>query len=674
MSPIRSSVVFSRLRAVAALLALLSSTDAFAAKKVVEDVTSLATFRFYHTSGSYYTFGNITNLYDDVQTSVVGVNTKGDAMVAFFEGELTADEPMMYVDEIRFDLPANTATLNYSLYVSTNFVSSDAQNAVWTPIVKGIATTNSASYEIRERIKAVKFLFETGTKQMSLSEFHLTGYRSSTPKVVSRWQLAWVYKPDGTPMPHESGGWGSNTNYPDCFGGGTHINALFNNNFNDNVYIGPNGRLEDKSYCQLDFSSEATNGWFVTEIMTGSLTTNQYSLYYSMDGTTWLPVEDGTNVCSIGKRRFNVYDLAVYVKCVFDDVGGWTPAFNELQVWGMNPDDVACEHPSYTEWVFDDSLTDCLLFPVDKRHCTVCGAAFTREEFWEPPPGHNYVVALERPGAYKDFGRGHISCARCDFFLDCPAPIDLITNRVNGTQIGDIKADGFIRFTDVSASSTGNTDWGVNPDDMIDNDWTWAWNHYWYSDNDEDHPDLDPHVDCEFGTDIDLVYIDVSLPNSTHFTRFFSVDDATGEETQLKRFLITRTDPENADKYHIWADPEVDEWENIYVDPRSGEFLEFDQLPVVRDGWIPSRKHDADGNEIQDNPNTDGDDGDNSYNSYQRFTVRFFEQPIRHLRIRQYTADGSVMIPMFVSELHPCGTVKGAGDLRYRKETIMILR
>ena len=34
----------------------------------------------------------------------------------------------------------------------------------------------------------------------------------------------------------------------------------------------------------------------------------------------------------------------------------------------------------------------------------------------------------------------------------------------------------------------------------------------------------------------------------------------------------------------------------------------------------------------------------------------------------------TVKKPMEISELHPWGIVHGAGDLRYRKETIMILR
>ena len=32
------------------------------------------------------------------------------------------------------------------------------------------------------------------------------------------------------------------------------------------------------------------------------------------------------------------------------------------------------------------------------------------------------------------------------------------------------------------------------------------------------------------------------------------------------------------------------------------------------------------------------------------------------------------MKPMYVSELHPWGTVKGAGDMRYRRETLLILK
>lgn len=663
MKPTPFLVSSARFRAAAALLALLVATgEARAEKKVVAEITTNATFRLYRKSGSFSTYDTSinTNLFDgmlDTGLSIVGnEDQRYQYFIADFSSFVTVDEPKVYVDRIEI---GHLEERTYSIYVATDNVSTNAED--WTAVAETVQDSGMKTYDIKGRILAVKYVFETTTGNNDLTEFHVWGYRSSVPKIVSNASLAKMYWSDGTM---------TKNNGKDGFGGGTGIGNLFNNNFNDNVYIGVTGsdgipRLENGGYCQLDFSSDVTNGWFVTEIMTGSKTTHQYSLYYSMDGTTWFPVEDGTNVCSIGKRRFNVYDTAVYVKCVFDQIGEWTPAFNELQVWGMNPDDVACEHPSYTEWVMDDSLTDCLLFPVDKRHCAVCGAVFTREEFWALPPGHKYVVALERPGAYKGFGRGHIACARCSFFLDCPAPVNLITNRVGGTQIGDIKADGFVRFTDVSVTSTGNTDWGVRPGHLIDIDWTWGWNHYWYSENDADHPDPDPHVDYEFGTEIDLVWIDISLPNRTHVARFYSVDDNTGEETQLRGFPIKRTDFATGDKYHIWHEPGSEEWEDIYGVYDKDE---FDELSVVKDSGIPGRKHDEDGNEIS------GDNGNNDYNNYQRFTVHFYETPVRHLRIRQFENDGSTMVPMSISELHPWGTVKDAGDLRYRKQTIMILR
>ena len=60
--------------------------------------------------------------------------------------------------------------------------------------------------------------------------------------------------------------------------------------------------------------------------------------------------------------------------------------------------------------------------------------------------------------------------------------------------------------------------------------------------------------------------------------------------------------------------------------------------------------------------------------STTRVQLRFYRQPVKHLRLRQVKPDGKVRAPMYVSELHPWGTVAGAGDLRYRKETLMIFR
>ncbi len=60
--------------------------------------------------------------------------------------------------------------------------------------------------------------------------------------------------------------------------------------------------------------------------------------------------------------------------------------------------------------------------------------------------------------------------------------------------------------------------------------------------------------------------------------------------------------------------------------------------------------------------------------SVTRVQLRFYKQPIKHLRVRQLLPNGNMRKPMSISELHPWGTVRGAGDLRYRKETLMIFR
>ncbi len=590
--------------------------------------------------------------FDGIVTNGVSGARQGDEITIDFTGYVAATpaKPLVCVTEISV---TSTGGGTYSLFTS-------ADGTTWDPVTaaQGARTTGNKSYTIGLRVLYVKYVFDT-TSGSDLNELTVKGWRSSKPEIISNKNLAKMYWADGTMTAN---------NGTDGFGGGTGIGNLFNNNFGDNVYIGPDAgqgpRLNNGGFVKLDFSGSQAVGWFVTEIKTGSLTTHQYSLYYSMDDSSWTAVEGATNVGVVGQKTFTVNDTAIYIKCVFNQIGGWTPAFNELQVWGMDPNDVPCMHPSYTTWTPVIGSATCTADGIDERFCTECGYRDTRESTTFPLLGHDYVCSLDRPGKYKAFGLGSIACSRCDFFLDCPEPINLITNRVDGEGIGGIKTAGIVYFTDVSVTSTGNADWGIRPGHLIGNNWTWSWNHYWYSNS----ADSNPHVDYEFGTEIDLIYIDISLPNSTHFVRLFSVDDDTGEETQLTKFLVKRTDIEKGDKYHIWRAPDSPEYVDIY------EGVEFDELPIVQDSGIPGRKHDENGNEISDNPNTSDDEGSNDYNAYQRFTVRFYEQPVKHLRIRQYKPDGSVMKPMYISELHPWGTVCGAGDLRYRKETILIFK
>ena len=596
------------LLATAALLAFVGTAPAATIPEITDCQNITSVYKADGTAGQFYGGTGAEMLYDGDFESGLIQNDAGSYFVINFT---IWNANGYYVSEITVGHLGNVPyTIQYSEDGTAWLPLADAQN---------VTTSGQTTYDVKGTVKKLKYIFDAvEERDESITEFQVKGYEPPEEQIISKRSLAAM---------HYSNGSLTANNGTEGFGGGVGIQHLFNGSFTDDVYIGPNGRLDNGGYVLVDFSSEMPGGYYITKIKTGCKSTHRYSLYYSVNGTTWSSVEGGTSVSFNGTKTFNVNDIAVYVKCVFDQVGGWTPSFCELQVWGLDPDDVPCTHPSYTAWETVAGSATCLKPGIDVQFCTVCGERVTRESTTLPALGHDYVDHLEEIGRVKAFGHGYITCSRCDFRLDFPEPINLVTNKVNGEQIGGVKSEGAIHFLDVSATSTGDTGYGVRPGHLINGLWDWGWNHYWYSDG----HDADPHVDYEFGTEIDLVYVDISLKNETHFVAFFRVDDDTGLETQLTQFEFIRTDNNPA--------------EDPVLNPHNRE--SFDMLPIEEDDEI----------------------------EYQRFKVHFFETPIRHLRIRQFAYDGQTLKkPMQISELHPWGTVRGAGDIFAEKTTLIMLK
>ncbi len=653
------------------------------------DVISRATIaRLYYDDGSvadlFKDHGNRVNElfdYNFADTNAVYVSDRDEKSCVFLDfpdlPEINhAEHKGVYVSEIVVGHVSN-CTRAFSLYWSDTVTNKTTTTLTWHPVegAQNVVVPGVTNFPVKSRALYVKYVFET-TGSDSLCELQVKGWISDMPHVVSKASLAKMYFSDGTM---------TGNNGTEGFGGGSNhgtIGHFFDGIFNEGVHIGPNNRLDNGGYLQLDFSGEMPGGYFIPEIRTGSETMHSYSLYYSMDGTTWPPVPDATGVKSTEKKTFPLNETAVYVRCVFDQIGGWTATFAELEVWGMDPDDLPCTHPSWTPWEPVEGTATCLKAGIDEQFCTVCGERVTRESSTLLPLGHDLVSHLDRAGAFKRFGSGYIACSRGDWRLDFPhndddptatQPLNLITNRVNGTRIGRIAVDEQFNFTDVVCTSTGNSaeepnpnnNWGNTPASVIDDTWTWTWQRYWYARVREDQ-----HVDYTFATEVDLAWIDISVWNVNHTNYFYSVDDDTGEETLLADFMIRRYDRDEgvSDQYHVYMPAGEDPPPDIYGD--RPEDL-HDCLIVEKDEQLPSRKHDEEGNEIPDDPNTTNkDEGDNNYNQHQRMIIRFYEQPIKHLRIRQSRLNET----MRLSECHPWGTVRGAGDLRYRKETIMIFK
>lgn len=301
----------------------------------------------------------------------------------------------------------------------------------------------------------------------------------------------------------------------DAFGGGPALEALFDGALTPGSYIGPNNRAQNGCYVLLDFSSVKPGGYFVTDVAVSQVNAYAYSVYYwSVDDSDWTAVDDATGVTATGTSTFSVNKVTTRVKLVIDQIGGWTQTISEFQVWGLDPADVTCSHGLYTDWEYVSGSAMCTTVGRERRKCLLCGEEFERDSELYPPLGHDYVSTLESSGSSSEPGRGTISCSRCDLSIVFNVPLDLST-------LGGVAGRNLVQFTDLTVTSTGNIDWGVNPGNLIDNIWDMSWCNYWYANSSS----ADEYVQFDFGTEIDLTKIDFSVPKRAQMVRFYRVED-----------------------------------------------------------------------------------------------------------------------------------------------------
>ncbi len=737
---------------------ILAAPSARAAKPLVNVMLGMDSYAsVYDGQGNVATLdnGSLAEVFDGddatcgkIRSGGLGV---GATIVVDFPLELLGDKNhLVYADTVALNMAGNA---KYSLFFSVN-------GTDWEPLAgaERTAASTNAVHNVKERIKSLKLVFDTLSGTVELFEFQVWGYVSSVPVnvVLGKSSLAKMYKSDDSLCGDGTGG----------FGGGSGIGWFFNGYKDTSGSAGwTRGgtwmpHLGNGGYCLIDFTGVMANGYFVTAISISQCAAFKYSLYWTADGTTWNPVEDAVKVSKVGEASYDVNKTATKIKVLFDETGGWTENIAEIEVWGMDPDDVFCAHPTFTEWMAVDGSATCLLPGIDERFCTVCEKRFTREQ--ETGLGHDFQSHLLTQGVYRRFGTGYIDCSRCDWRLDFPAnptniwetqPLDLVTNRVNGTQIGRVSVKGQFNFTEITVTSTGNgpdepdpnQNWGVSPSALINNCWGWGWKDYWYSIRPSIDPD--PHVDYVFGTEIDLAWIDVSTDNGVYTNLYLSVDDDTGEETLLASnyaFTADETHMESVEPivftpvtFAATEDVAPDIAKTYYAVVTNGagafyvatnglESFEADtdyyeisavvEFYLVLDGGMYTgadlsggfatnatyviQSATADKYYTQESSGkyivADVSKGFSASAAYYRATggvtgeglvevvdtrpsvtrvqLRFYKQPIKHLRVRQLLPNGNMRKPMYISELHPWGTVRGAGDLRYRKETLMIFR
>lgn len=320
---------------------------------------------------------------------------------------------------------------------------------------------------------------------------------------------------------------GSNCSNP--FGGYTSsVNQFFDGKKNDSASIQNGGdgnytpRLPAGGYFDIDFSSEMPGGWYITKITVYQVVsvTYKYSLYVSMDGVIWDPVDDATGV--YGTKSYTVSTTATHVKFVFNDNSDWNGNIAEIEVYGLNPEGMGCLHPAkyLTEWEAIPGTANCTDYGIDQRQCTNCLAFITRQSTSLLPLGHIYEPVLVTRGTSLAYGNGTNVCSRCGNEIAFPNPVDL-------TGLGGIAVPGIIYFTDISVSSTGDSGYGVSPSNLIDGKWGRGFEPYtfWYAATGS----ASEYVQFAFNTAIDLTWIELSTPNreSSYKLQFYSVEGDT---------------------------------------------------------------------------------------------------------------------------------------------------
>lgn len=520
---------------------------------------------------------------------------------------------------------------NYSLYTSED-------GSTWTPVEGASSVTHvgTASYSVSRTAGLVKFTFDTsaGEYAPSLDEIEAWGYLKAKAKVVSNTSNASMCAKNGSGMTSNGqGGWNS------WWG------RLFDGNLT-NYQMWP--KADPGGYALVDFtrndgSEGALKEYFVTELKVSSTGTKKFTLQYSIDGENWIDVDGAVNVAYEGVATFTVAKTVKKVRYIFVD-GSWNDFEDsylaEFQVWGIDPNDAPCDHPSYSEWILGAVPATCTERAMDSRICLQCGERFTRISD-NPPLGHDYVTTVLQPGRFscrgdfpdrRRYGAGSIACSRCSFRLDFPTALDLVTNTVGGMAICGIKKENVIRFTDLSVSSENHPEYGPAANRIIDGDWSLNKEYpHWYSAGTENQ-----YADFEFGTTINLSAVEFAVYNHGYSLEFCSVDDETGTVSPFGSFTVVKDE----------SAPGTTIEPVLMVDPGTGRETEV----LIRKEWT---------------------------DKYQRITIPFFETPVKHLRIR-IVDDEPISVwgatSIRVLEIHPWGTVLGASDYLSEKTTLLFLK
>ena len=401
-------------------------------------------------------------------------------------------------------------------------------------------------------------------------------------------------------------------NQTDWTGGtSTGFSDFFDGNYNNGLYMPiwtPSGqRSKNGQYMIIDLTKLRSDGYYVTEIKVWELGEYAYSLYYSTDGNAWTGVGGASQTTQVGENPFSVNDYATHVKVVFDVVSDWNPGVSEIEIWGLKPEDVSCPHD-------EEFLTEWA--PVESTAtCTEFGIdqrQCTKCGEWIP---RRSQTALPIGHAYEcqldepgtDLHYGGGRLRCTRCSYEIVFPEDAPLDMVTH-RVDDVKIGGVAANGVVRFMDVTVSSTGDTGSGIRPEIFLdGTWLAGWGNRWFASSTSSDEYALFTFAAEIDLTAVDISGPNRSHTVQFYGI--APNGEEKL-----------------------VGEWS------------------VVKDTTIPDKVGDS----------------ENSA-SFQRNRIEFRGVSIKALRVRSDDETTSFSL----CELHPYGTVKGAGKLPLRTRIII---
>jgi len=300
--------------------------------------------------------------------------------------------------------------------------------------------------------------------------------------------------------------------------GGSYISHAFDGSYGG-LYNNGAGR-----YAIVDLNAKLAGGYYVTDIKIYHAGNTQYSVYYTADGSTWVPVVEKT---SNGTATYAVNATAVQVKYVFDTVISWTQSLQEIEIYGMDPAELECFHTNLTEegWTAVEGSATCTTIGNQSQTCPDCGEVFYRESTAVPALGHDFYTEITKEGTNISYGEGIIKCTRCDYALDFKGEVDLTDDYY--AAYGET-----LKYVSINPSSIGHQGWGNKAEYLTDGIVDVIGWGQWYADTEDDENE---YVMLNFLGELDLTKVIVVVPNdAAAILRISARNMETGEFEVVK--------------------------------------------------------------------------------------------------------------------------------------------